>query len=204
MEPTLDLPGILARIEQRLAEVGLSSTAASKKAGKPDAIRNIRRAVETGNRNGVSTVTLSALAPVLEATVAWLTTGVETAGQVPLVGFAGASDAVNFFADGQGPFDEVDAPDAATKYTVAVEVRGTSLGELMDGSVLFYDDIRSPITTDLIGRLCVVALVNGGVYVKSPHPGRQPGRYDLRANVGPAIYDVEIEWAARVTLIRPR
>lgn len=73
MATELNLPEIVARIDERLKKVGLSATAASKRAGKPDAIRNMRRAIKSGDRDGVSTKTLQALAPVLETTAAWLT-----------------------------------------------------------------------------------------------------------------------------------
>ncbi len=68
----MDLPKILARIERRLAAVELSADAASKLAGKPDAIRNLARAVKRDDRQGVSTATLNALAPVLKTTSIWL------------------------------------------------------------------------------------------------------------------------------------
>jgi phage repressor protein C with HTH and peptisase S24 domain len=68
----MELQGILARIDRRLQAVGLSESAASKLAKKPDAIRNLRRAVEQGDRQGMSTATLNALAPVLKTTAVWL------------------------------------------------------------------------------------------------------------------------------------
>lgn len=70
-----ELKSILARIEARLRETGQSATGASKAAGKPDAIRNIQRAVKEGKRSGVSTDTLSALAKQLETTLEWLLVG---------------------------------------------------------------------------------------------------------------------------------
>ena len=70
-----DLADILRRIEERLAAVGLSATAAGRMAGKPDVIRNIRRATKSETRRGVSTATLAALAPVLQTTSRWLLTG---------------------------------------------------------------------------------------------------------------------------------
>lgn len=72
---SMELAGILRRIESRLKAVGLTATKASKLAGKPDSIRNIRRAVKEGRRSGVSTSTLQALAPVLKTTQGWLLTG---------------------------------------------------------------------------------------------------------------------------------
>lgn len=68
------LDEVLARINLRLEKVGLSESAAARQAGlSADAIRNMRRSVEQGKRAGASTRTLSALAPVLQTTVAWLT-----------------------------------------------------------------------------------------------------------------------------------
>lgn len=172
MKPDFNLPEILARIDRRLEAVGLSATAASKAAGKPDAIRNIRRAVESGNRHGVSTVTLSALAPVLQATEAWLVTGRDGKRPVEVVGYAAAGgDGVVFFGDGQGPFDEVAAPAWATDKTVAVKIRGTSLGKQFDGWLAFYDDRRDPPDESLFGELCVCGLHDNRVVIKTLRPG---------------------------------
>ena len=71
----MELKDILARIEHRLQVVGLSASAASRAAGKPDAIRNLQRAVEKNDRQGISTATLNALAPVLRTTAVWLFAG---------------------------------------------------------------------------------------------------------------------------------
>jgi len=70
-----DLTAILARIEQRLKKLGTTATAASKAAGKPDSIRNLKRAIENRSREGISSATIKALAPVLETTEAWILTG---------------------------------------------------------------------------------------------------------------------------------
>ena len=76
-------------------------------------------------------------------------------GKVPLVGYVGAGAVAHFYADGQGPFDEVPAPDAASGNTVAVQIRGHSLGALFDNWLVFYDDVRDPPGDDLVGRMCV-------------------------------------------------
>lgn len=69
----MELQDIMARIQQRLDTLGMSASAASKAAGKPDAIRNLQRAIEQENgRQGMSTATLNALAPVLRTTAIWL------------------------------------------------------------------------------------------------------------------------------------
>lgn len=71
----MDLPAILQRIEQRLNALNLTANVASQRAGKPDAIRNIRRAVRDNRRGGVTVTTLAALAPVLQTSPGWLLTG---------------------------------------------------------------------------------------------------------------------------------
>ena len=89
----MDLEDVLARIESRLAALGLSAHGASLAAHKPDAIRNLKRAVKSGDRRGITTETLSALAPVLQTTAAWLLGGVGEADpntHVRVVGRIGA------------------------------------------------------------------------------------------------------------------
>jgi hypothetical protein len=72
----MELEDVLFRIESRLKAVGLSAHAASLAAKRPDAIRNLKRAVKNHDRRGVTTETLMALAPVLKTTAAWLLEGV--------------------------------------------------------------------------------------------------------------------------------
>lgn len=69
------LKDILDRIEQRLKAVKLTASAASKLAGKPDAIRNIRRYVRDGDAQGVTLNTLAAIAVPLQTTATWLMCG---------------------------------------------------------------------------------------------------------------------------------
>lgn len=122
----------------------------------------------------------------------------------PLVGFVSAGSRAHFFADGQGPFDEVAAPDGATDNTVAVEIRGDSLGSFFNEWLVYYDDVRAPVTPDLIGRLCVVGLPDGRVLIKKIKASSTPGLYHLLSQTEEPILDVEIVWAARVRSMTPR
>lgn len=123
---------------------------------------------------------------------------------VPLVGYVGAGAAAHFYADSQGELDRVPAPDDATKDTVAVEIRGESLGELFDQWLVYYDQVRSPVTQDLIGRLCVVGLPDDRILIKKIKRAKAPGFYHLLSNTEAPILDVEIIWAARVKSMVPR
>ena len=69
------LKDVLERVESRLKALNMSAHAASMAAKKPDAVRNLRRAVQNGERRGITTDTLSALAPVLQTTASWLMEG---------------------------------------------------------------------------------------------------------------------------------
>lgn len=128
----------------------------------------------------------------------------EEIGMVPLVGYVGAGAEAHFYEESQGPLGQVLAPNSPTRHTVAVEVQGKSLGALFDRWLVYYDDVRSPITTDLIGRLCVVGLPNGKVLVKRIRKSKAPGLFHLESNTEGTIVDQEVIWAARVKSMQPR
>jgi hypothetical protein len=108
------------------------------------------------------------------------------------------------YAEGQGPFDYVPAPEGATENTVAAEIRGQSLGPFFDEWLVYYDDVRSPITPDQFGQLCVVGLPDGRVLVKQVRPAREPGQFHLLSQTEAPILDQEVAWAAKVTNMTPR
>jgi hypothetical protein len=201
---------LLSRIEQRLEAVNLSATAASRKAGlSVDAIRNLQRARANGVEKGLSTRTLTALAETLMTTPGWLLEGEgdpETAKPptVPVVGYVQAGAEAVLFASGQGPFDYVPAPEGSSRHTVAAEIRGESLGPFFSEWLIFWDDVRSPITEDLIGSLCVVGLPDGRILVKKLKSSKVAGLYHLLSQTEAPIFDQEIEWAAKVTNMSPR
>ena len=123
---------------------------------------------------------------------------------VRVIGYVGAG-AQAYFDDPGDLTDEVPAPDGATEETVAVEVRGESLGPLFDRWLVFYDDVHRPVTADQINRLCVVGLRDGRIMVKKiKRSAARRGLYHLLSNEGPPILDVEIEWAAKVINMVPR
>lgn len=125
---------------------------------------------------------------------------------IKVKGYVGASARAHFYAVDHGDLDEVPAPIGATEKTVAVEVRGESLGPGFDRWLVYYDDVQSPVTDDLIGKLCVVGLADDRVLVKRLLKGRKRGLFKLEAGAGnqPPIEDVPVEWAARVKLMGPR
>lgn len=223
MSRTMSGQQIVARIEARLKACGLSESAASVKAGlSRDAIRSIRRNIASGKGRGVSSETINALAPIIGASPQWLLTGtgsldgahidsseILTDGHdaqlatVPLVGYVGAGAQAHFYAVSQGDLDQVPAPDGSTKETVVVEIRGDSLGTFLDRWLVAYDDVRSPVTDDLINKLCVVGLSDDRVLVKQI-ARRKDGSFALLSEREPPIEGAKILWAARVKTLVAR
>jgi len=123
---------------------------------------------------------------------------------VPLVGYVGAGALAHIFAEGQGNLDMVEAPDGSTPETVAVEIRGESLGSFFDQWLVFYDDVRAPLTPYMIGKLCVLGLADGRILIKKLRKGQIAGHWTLESQFEPPIYDALVEWGAIVKSMVPR
>lgn len=186
----------------RLAKAaGITSTQISR-------MRNIH-ADDPRNRQSIPIEVIEAAArhynelpPGYEDYTHWL--GGEGLREVPLVGYVGAGAAAHYYANGDDGLGLVPAPEGATKETVAVEIRGESLGALFEHWLVYYDEVRSPVTHDMIGRLCVVGLPDDRVLVKKIQRSRAPGLYHLLSNTEAPILDQEIMWAAKVRSMQPR
>ena len=118
--------------------------------------------------------------------------------KVLVVGYVGAGSEAHFYAVAQGDLDEVERPRDATENTVAVELRGESMGPFFKGWLVFYDDVRRPPTTDLIGELCVVGLRDGRVLIKQVQRAKIEGYFNLLSATEKPIQDADVDWAARV------
>jgi hypothetical protein len=118
--------------------------------------------------------------------------------KVSVVGYVGAGSAAHFYNVGQGELDEVLRPEGSTEATVAVEIRGNSLGSFFNRWLVFYDDVHRPVTPDLIGELCVVGLEDGRILIKQIQRGRTERLFNLISSTEKPIVDVAIEWAAKV------
>ena len=203
-----ELAALLARIDQRLNSIGLSAHAASKAAGKPDAIRNIRRAVETG-RAGVSTATIAALAPVLQTTVAWLTAeaGPEESAStaqrpvIPVVGRVGAGGAISTEAENlAAPLFEIELPFPIDEDAVGFEIHGDSMWPRYDaGDVIVVSRHCEPLD-GLLGFEAVVRVgapdEPGDRFFKRVIRGAEQGTFDLESYNAPPMRNQRIGWAA--------
>lgn len=201
------LSDILQRIDRRLSALGMTDAEASRRAGKPEAIRNIRRAVSSKDRGGVSTQTLDALAPVLRTTASWLFSGAGKEGLVfvPIIGRVGANpDGTVLFATGQSSGDVAELPPGSTHRSVALLVSGHSMrGYADDGALLFFEEQRRGPSEDMIGEVNVVETDTDEVLVKRLMRGSEPGLFDLESIAGPLRKNARLRWAAHITTIVP-
>lgn len=202
------LKDVLARIEERLKAVGLSATAASRMAGlSEDAIRNMRRAVEKDDRQGVSTSTIMALAPVLQTTASYLIEGGDPDAEpyVSVIGEVGAdNEGTVIYTTAHETGDMAPIPPGGNMDSVALEVRGHSMrGFADDGALLYFNSQASPPTPEMLGNVVVVETDTDQVLVKRLLKGSRPGVYDLESQVGPTLSDVRLRWAAEIIAIIP-
>lgn len=88
--------------------------------------------------------------------------------------------------------------------TVAVEIRGDSLGSIFNTWLVYYDDRHDPPRAELLRKLCVVGLADGRVLVKKLMKGSAPGLFNLESQTQSTIEDAVVEWAAPVKIMMPR
>jgi hypothetical protein len=124
--------------------------------------------------------------------------------RVLVMGYVGAGSTAHFYDVDQGNLGEVVPPEGSTPSTVAVEIRGESLGTVFNRWLVFYDNIHRPVTPELIGELCVVGLADGRILIKQLQRGKTKGLFNLISSNDKPILDVEVEWAARVDSIARR
>lgn len=114
---------------------------------------------------------------------------------VKLVGYIGAGNAAHYYANGDDPNEEVERPPESNEATVAAQVRGDSMYPVADdGDLIYFDDKLEPPTDDLIGKLCVVGLLDDRILVKRLYRGRA-GLYNLTSANAPPMQDVPVVWA---------
>ena len=123
---------------------------------------------------------------------------------VPLVGYVGAGAAAHFYGSGDGELDRVEAPEYANENTVAAEIRGESMGPLLEHWLVFWDERGTPVTPDLLGHICVVGLPDDRILVKQLKAASTPGLFHLISNNEAPMLDQEIMWAAKVKGMQPR
>jgi SOS-response transcriptional repressor LexA len=169
---------ILSRIEKRLEETGLSAAGVSKAAGKPDAIRNIRRAVDAGKDYQISAGTLTALAEQLGMSAAELmgedgpalamnmTAGLSVAVlSIPVRGYVQAGMWMEFEDFEHDNHDDIQIAPVLGPWSglkqVAYKVKGDSMDadHIFDGDYVICVEYFSARPDLMAGDTCVIERV---------------------------------------------
>lgn len=179
------------------------------------AVRTTRSAVsqwESGSTEPTAE-RLRAIAMQTGVNYDWLATGRSGATQpddeaktIPIKGYVTAGAQAHYLPLHDDEFDRVEPISGTTERTIALEIRGDSLGELFDRWLVFFDDVRTPVTPDLLGKLCVIWLPDERVLVKKLKKGTKSGRFTLISDGlrEPPIENVAVRAAARVKTMAPR
>lgn len=124
---------------------------------------------------------------------------------VPVIGRVGAdAEGAVLFATGHDAGDLVPVPPGGSASAVALRVTGHSMrGFVDDGGLIYFEDQRTPPTSDMLGHVVVVETDTDEVLVKRLLRGSHRSRYDLESIVGPTRRDCKLRWAAHITAIIP-
>jgi hypothetical protein len=122
---------------------------------------------------------------------------------VPVLGYVGAdSEGTIVYTTCQGGGDLVPMPPGGGELSRGLEVRGHSGGDFApEGSIIYFEDQRNPVTPDMLGHPCVIETDDERVLLKRVLRGSHKGVYDLESISGPTLRDVKIRWAALVTYV---
>lgn len=207
------LQDVLDRINERLEAVGLSESAASKRAGlSADAIRNMRRQLEKGRSDaGTSSRTLTRLAPVLETSAEWLLTGRAdpSAGNsvIPVVGYLGAGAEVEPDFEQVPPdgLEQCEVPFPLPHDMIAFKVRGTSMMPVFkpDAVIIVYREQKKPLEA-FYGEEAAVRTSDGRRFIKTVNRGSQPGTVNLMSWNDPVpIEGAHLDWIGEIFAVLP-
>ncbi|MBX9717891.1 MAG: LexA family transcriptional regulator [Microbacteriaceae bacterium] len=163
--------------------------------------RNQLVKLESGKRR-LSDKWISKAADVLGVDAGELVTSSE---EVPVVGFVGAGGQAFLYSENDNPNETVVRPPESPDTTVAAFVRGDSMSGIADdGDIIYWDEQPTAPNDSMYNKLCVIGLTDGRVVVKRLVRGSQPGKWHLLSTTQAPMLDMEVEWASRVTWIRPR
>lgn len=124
---------------------------------------------------------------------------------VPVLGKVGANAAGTLrMENADTTTDFVPIPPGGSIKSVALQVQGNSMPDVAeDGSLLYFEDQRTPPSEDMIGRVVVVETEDHEVLVKRLQRGSAKKLYNLESIYGEPIKDVRLRWAARIIATVP-
>jgi hypothetical protein len=122
--------------------------------------------------------------------------------RTPIIGYVGENSRIHFYSVARSQLDDAESPKNPTDKTVGLEILGSTIGPRK--WIVFYDEVREPLTPDLIGQPCVVGIVGDEMYVGEVRAAKSPGLYNIGPFGSESVKNAKVTWGARVRLIGPR
>lgn len=199
----------------RKARIGAGFKTASEgwarvRKGGSDVSQNTYRSNENGNAP-YSFSRAREYATVFDVRAEWLYDGAGSMknegaqGMCRIIGSVGANpDGTVVLTLADERYDMAPAPPGAGETVVALEVEGHSMrGFADDGSLIYFEDQRTPPSEDMLGHVVILETEDGQVLVKRLLRGDKKGRFDLESIVGPTLENQRLRWAAFPSAIVP-
>jgi len=124
---------------------------------------------------------------------------------VPIIGAINSGGEFAAYLDRpRSQLETVQAPPGAAPETVAAEIRPNALSSLFDNWMLFYDDVKTPVTPTMVGRLCIIQIDDGRVLVRRLRTSSRRGTYHLISHLDATMFDQTLTWASPVRTLIPR
>lgn len=203
-------PAILrARISERLEQLGKEPIPVSREIGKG---RDYLSDFINGRKASIGSEVIGPLARELECSVQYLldpdaTVSGDGGAEVLLRvrGSVGASTEGRVKFSTGDPLNEFAVmPPGATPGSSVLRVVGGSMPGIADeGSLIFYEETRSPPTPDMLGHVVVVETADGDVLVKRLLRGERKGVFDLESIGAPLLQNQRLKWAAHIQSVVP-
>lgn len=168
---------------------------------------NSYRSHENGQR-GLRRDSAEKYARAFRVSPAWLLTGegiMLRKNVMPVWGHVGLGEEVTL-VDGQddAPLEQIELPFGfALENCGALIAKGDSqYPRVKNGEVVIYQRTDRP-PADLVGRECVVKLIDGRVLLKTIRRGVSNGLFDLESHSRPLQESVKLDWVAELIAIIP-
>jgi hypothetical protein len=192
------------RLKRARIEAGYGSAAEAARA------MGVPTPTYQGHENGSAGLPRAAerYAAFFKVSLDWLLTGkggTRRPAKIPVICYVGAGAEIHPIDDhprGQG-IELVEPPQGVSECVAAI-IKGDSMYPLRDGWLIFWAKDQDGIPNECLGQLCVVQVKNGPTLVKEVRRGAKSGTYRLESWNAPPREDVSLDWAAKVTDIRPR
>ncbi|MGY2051711.1 helix-turn-helix domain-containing protein [Methylobacterium sp. JK268] len=125
---------------------------------------------------------------------------------IKIIGEIKKGGIVKRFSGSRELFEDAPRPEDASQGTVALIVTedGAMPAVAEENWLVYHDEEHAEVPEEWIGSLCVVSGRDGMMRIGRVFHGGRPGTYDLFTVGHDIVRGIDVEWAAKVTWLKPR